>query len=223
MKSFLLFSVSTVACFSIAFAQESLFPELDMGDDTVVSQNTMVEEEQLSQVEEKVEDMTVIEEKKETISPAVSTTTPAIPRQAKVISGTGAEKIVNGEGEGKEAKEEAEKIFIALNNIKTNVTAVRAVSNCQADFVLLNGFKKKKVENFSVTLTIGSTEKTFSFKNVAPQSPTGEHFMMIGKDCENILNTPQTNITKCQIPGMTEKKCIEKVNYISLPTASGEL
>lgn len=191
MKSFLLFSASVVLCGSMSFAQENLFPELDMG-----------EEEMMAPISE-----TIITSKE-----------PAVP--AEIV----ADQPVNNEvSEDEEESEEEknEKIYITLNNIKTNVTQVRAVSNCQADFVVLNAFKKRKVDNFDITVKIGDTEENFQFSGLAPQKPDGRHIIIVGKDCESILSQPKTNVTKCKIPGVTEKKCKEKVVYVTPEMAFG--
>ena len=47
--------------------------------------------------------------------------------------------------------------------------------------------------------------------------------MMMGDDCEYIYKMPAIDIQKCQIQGVSAKKCQEKIEFIPIPQNNTEM
>ncbi len=195
------FFVACLGLVSSGYAQESLFPQLNFQEEEAEEINAPT----FVATEEKV----IEEIQTEAPAPLVEATVEVQP--AEVVAESDEE-----EDEEDEENEE-EKVFIALTNVKTTVAAVKSVSYCSGDFMVFNSFKKRPVQELSVALKIGNTEKKFDFKNVAPKETTGKNFIMVGADCESILKVPPVDIQACKIKGIPDKKCKEKIEFIPIP------
>ncbi len=196
---------------STSYAQESLFPELKFQEEEVPP--TTESEEKSGPVENTetnqeiaTENFTMTEE-----SPKPVLTEQTVQSEPQV-----SEESPEEEGDSEQDDKE-EKVYIALDNIQTTVAAVKEVSYCRGSFILFNGFKKRPLQELSVSLKIGNTDKKFDFKNVAPQATSGKNFIIIGEDCAAILKVPPVDIQKCQIKGISKKKCKEKIEFVPIP------
>lgn len=196
---------------STSYAQESLFPELKF------------QEEEVSQTTESEEKSTPAEntEENQEIAPEDFTITEDSLKPVLIEQSVQSEPQVPEESpeeeEDSEQDDTEQKVYIALDNIQTTVAAVKEVSYCRGSFILFNGFKKRPLQELSVSLKIGNTDKKFDFKNVAPQATSGKNFIIIGEDCAAILKVPPVDIQKCQIKGISKKKCKEKIEFLPIP------
>lgn len=196
---------------STSYAQESLFPELKFQEEEVPP--TTESEEKSDPVENTEENQEIATEN---FTITEESPKPVLTEQTVQSEPQVSEESPEEEGDSEQDDKE-EKVYIALDNIQTTVAAVKEVSYCRGSFILFNGFKKRPLQELSVSLKIGNTDKKFDFKNVAPQATSGKNFIIIGEDCAAILKVPPVDIQKCQIKGISKKKCKEKIEFVPIP------
>ena len=207
-----LLTLMLVSCSTIAFAQNSaepsLFPELDVlktntndkvelnKTEATISTDNLKEAD--TNVNEQVIDETNISQNVEKITqPAETPQKPTSPSKE----------------EGKEEEEE-QNILVFLDDIDVTLTPNRSGSFCTAKFGILNN-TKKQLKEFSGTLVINQIKKNFDFSNTKSKNGRGESYLFIGRECEQLMDPPELEITKCKIEGWSEKKCKESIAFFA--------
>ena len=181
-----LLALLLVSCSAVSFAQiaeeSSLFPELNVLKSEKSKES--VSSEPSAQKENKEEENTTVSKEIEQ--------TPVIQDSPK--------------DETKDEEEEKQQIGIIFDNIDATLTPNRHGSFCSISLGVFNG-TKKELNGFSGVFTIGKSQESFNFSKIKSKEGKGKSYTFIGRDCEMILNTPQTVLQKCQIEGWSEQKC----------------
>lgn len=214
MKRFILCFVLGISFATFALAQTSGYAGFgfiaEEDSDSQPSEEVKKDEPAVQDVE-----VNATAESKEQVPETV--TTPKSKPEATVTTPSPAQESDEEEEEGEEEEREDDekKIFLALNNVKSTLAAVRSVSYCSAVFVLFNN-TKKEIQDISGSIGIGNQRKDFKFKKVAAGASVGWPLRVIGDACESIFALPDLQIKTCKVQGMSDKKCRAKLRYVPL-------
>ena len=115
------------------------------------------------------------------------------------------EEVTEAAGEGN--------IEIKLDNIEGTLALARNYSFCSAEVVLENK-TNLTLEKLVIDLTYMGQPNTLKFTGVPKKSKQTQPMMMIGGECEGILNEPEITISECELGKQTEDSCKSKVQFI---------
>ena len=129
-------------------------------------------------------------------------------RTAKKIA---QEPLAKDEDKKDEDEDDGEdrRLRMFLDEVDSTLTPVRTMSFCFATIKLYNQLKKP-LKSFQATLTYGDIPIKFTASNVAPNGTASQSLTLAGTACEYMLDTPQIDISKCNVDEWEEKKCKER-------------
>jgi len=129
------------------------------------------------------------------------------------------DKVVDAVQSGKVAPEEVTEaagegnIEIRLEDIEGTLALARNYSYCSAKVVLENK-TNLKLEKLSLDLNYQGMPNPMTFSGVEKKGQQTQPLMMIGPECEAILNEPEITIQECKLGKQTEDACKGKVQFI---------
>ena len=115
------------------------------------------------------------------------------------------EEVTESAGEGN--------IEIKLDEIEGTLALARNYSFCSANVVLDNK-TNLKLEKLVIELTYQGMPNILEFSGVEKKRTQTQPMMMIGEECEAILNEPDVTIQECKLGKQTEDACKGKVQFI---------
>ncbi len=221
MKKFLLLGVCLFC--SVAVAQE-LFPELSnlgRGRGKPTEEVAPVPEETTTTVEEDLPAIEGGEEEAVEAETAVKEAQSATTEEdlfAPVEETPATEESAEEEAPEEEEEEEdgaAGKIVIYSDNVDSTIVPNRNFSYCFGQIKFYNGLQKP-ITRLSVTLTYGDLFTNFNIRNLGPKQTKEEKITLVGTACEVLMDVPQIDIKKCEVPEMEEVACKRRVTFVPL-------
>ena len=109
--------------------------------------------------------------------------------------------------------EDERNLVVEFRNMGGALPYARNLAYCYGEAVLTNK-THHVLTSLVLKLTYGSSDVDLKFKKVNPQTQQAQRVVLVGSDCEYILNMPQVDIPECKLSTQSTDACKKKVRVI---------